>query len=164
MTMQFDCVVGNPPYGFRTGNIHMKVLSAILPFCKDKLVFIMPSKPLVEENEWSRTLREAVCVGVEVMPEDIFPTTDMEATAIYDIDRNAPRESYCKRLDVDRIVREMIDHQAHRLYMKKMKGGLKMYSHVHGGTKAEIRAAKRRIKDEGWYLNVNRAHGSFGGR
>lgn len=159
--MEFDCVVGNPPYGLRTGNIHMKVLKAVLPHCTDRLVFIMPSKPVVEETEWNDMLRKAVCTGVEVMPEDIFPTTDMEATAIYRIERNGVE--YCRRLDVDRIVFEMTDHPAHRLYMQKMKGGLKMYSHVHGGTKEEIRAAKRRIVDDGWYLNVNRAHGSFGG-
>ena len=122
----------------------------------------MPSKPLVEESEWNDMLRKAVCVGVEVMPDGIFPTTDMEATAIYKIDRNAVK--YCKHLDVDRIVREMIDHPAHRLYILKMKGGLKMYSHVHGGTKAEIRAAKRRITDEGWYLNVNRVRGNYDGQ
>ena len=162
--MRFDCIVGNPPYGLRTGNIHLKVLKATLPYCTNKLVFIMPSKPLVEESEWNSMLREAVCVGVEVMSEEVFPDTDMEATAIYTIDRKADKDTYCRRLDVDYIVYNMIDHPSHRLYIDKMNGGLKMYSHVHGMTPAEVRAAKRRIVDDGWYLNINRANGTYDGR
>lgn len=160
--MEFDCVVGNPPYGLRTGNIHMKILKTTLPRCSDRVVFIMPGKPLVEETEWNDMLRKAVCTGVEVMLEDIFPTTDMEATAIYRIERNGVE--YCRRLDVDKTVYGMIDSDAHRLFMDKMPGGLKMYAHVHGNTPAEVRAAKRRITDNGWYLNVNRVRGNYDGQ
>ncbi len=160
--VKFDIMVGNPPYGLRTGNIHFKILKAVLPYCTGRLVFIMPSKPLVEESEYTQMLREAVCTDVHIMSKDIFPTTDMEATAIYTIDINAVE--YCSRLDVNKIVYDMIDNPAHRLYIDKMKGGLKMYSHVHGNTIPEIRAAKRRIKEEGYYLNINRANGSYDGR
>lgn len=162
--MQFDFIVGNPPYGLRTGNIHLKILKTSLPYSSHQLVFIMPSKPLVEETECNNMLRNAVCTSVDVMPKEIFPTTDMECTAIYRINRKAPKESYCRRLDVEQIVYNMIDNPCHRLYIDKMKGGLKMYSHVHGNSIQEINKAKMSITDEGFYLNINRANGNCDGR
>ena len=51
--MKFDICVGNPPYGVRkkgsSAFLHLQIMKTVLDFCTDKLCFIMPSKPIIQQ-------------------------------------------------------------------------------------------------------------------
>ena len=166
--MKFDIIVGNPPYGMRTDYIHLMIMNTALKFCTDKLVFIMPSKPITKQlsSEWYNMFKNAVCNRVEVMDKGVFKGTNMDNTAIFYCDRNDKPENYCKKLDVDKVIYNMIDSDAHRLFMDRIGkfGVLKLHSNLHDATKQSRDRAKRSIVDGCYYLNVNRANGSFGAK
>ena len=161
--MKFNCIVGNPPYGMRTNYTHLMIMNTVLKFCTDKLVFIMPSKSITQQldkdGKWYNMFKNAVCNKIEVVDKEVFKGTVMDNTAIYYCDRKDNPENYCKKLDVDKAIYYAIDDERHRLFLEKMNKlrHLVLYSHVHGGTDKEIQTAKKSIKNEGYYLNVNRA-------
>ncbi len=160
-------VVGNPPYGMRTDYVHLKVMDNVLKSCTDKLAFIMPSKPIVQQMpaKWFKMFKNAVCNKIEVVGKETFTDTNMDKTAIYYCDHHEAPNNYCKKLDVDFNLYNAIDNEG-RLIIDKLGKipSLKLYSHIHGGTDKEIQTAKRSIVDDGYYLNVNRANGALGAK
>ena len=100
--MKFDIIVGNPPYGVdKKGSsrfLHLKIMNTALKFCTDKLVFIMPSKPITYQlnDEWYNMFKNAVCNRIDVVGKDVFKGTNMDNTVIYYCDRNDNSENYCK--------------------------------------------------------------------
>lgn len=163
--MDFNIIVGNPPYGVRTANTHLKVMRSMIGHCTDRMVLIMPSKPVVQQldSEWYDVFTCAVCTKIDIVAKDVFAGTDMENTAIYNIDRRADKDEYCRALDVDENLYNSLSDEC-RMIIDRLGAMrcLKIYAHVHGGTDKEIQAAKRSIRDEGYYLNISRANGSFG--
>ena len=97
--MKFDICVGNPPYGERPSGIsatlHLQIMKTVLDFCTDKLCFIMPSKPIIQQLDkdgvWYKMFMNAVCTDVEVVKKGTFKNTTMDDTAIYYIAR--PRKT-----------------------------------------------------------------------
>lgn len=159
--MQFDFIVGNPPYEYKgAGTLHLRIMNTALKFCTDKLVFIMPSAPITKQlnDYWYNMFKNAVCNRVEVMDKGVFKGTNMDNTAIFYCDRNDKPENYCKKLDVDKAIYYAIDDEGHRLFMDRIGkfGMLKLHSNLHDATKQSRDRAKRSIVD-GYYLNVNRA-------
>lgn len=136
--MKFDIIVGNPPYGVaQKGSspvLHLKIMNTALKFCTDKLVFIMPSKPIVVQLQepWFSIFKNAVCNKIEVVGKDVFKGTDMDNTAIYYCDRNDDPKNYCKKLDVDKVIYYAIDSDAHRLFIDKMGRMKQIISNVGG--------------------------------
>ena len=167
--MKFDIIVGNPPYGMRTDYIHLMIMNTALKFCTDKLVFIMPSKPITKQlsSEWYNMFKNAVCNRVEVMDKGVFRGTNMDNTAIFYCDRNDKPENYCKKLDVDKVIYNMIDSDAHRLFLKMFDKIEQMYITIPYGSKEnkdkEIENVYIKTKEDKFYLNVNRA-GGFGAK
>ena len=139
--MKFDIVVGNPPYGVAqkgsSPNLHLKIMNSIIKFCTNKLVFIMPSKPIVVQLQepWFSIFKNAVCNKIEVVGKDVFKGTDMDNTAIYYCDRNDDPKNYCKKLDVDKVIYNMIDSDAHRLFLKMFDEIEQMYITIPYGSK-----------------------------
>ena len=120
--MKFDVIVGNPPFGMRTDYIHLMIMNTALKFCTDKLVFIMPSKPITKQlsSEWYNMFKNAVCNRVEVIDKGVFKGTNMDNTTIFYCDRNDKPENYCKKLDVDKAIYYAIDDEGHRLFVDKI--------------------------------------------
>ena len=171
--MKFDIIVGNPPYGVAqkgsSPNLHLKIMNSVLKFCTNKLVFIMPSKPIVVQLQepWFSIFKNAVCNKIEVVGKDVFKGTDMDNTAIYYCDRNDDPKNYCKKLDVDKVIYNMIDSDAHRLFLKMFDEIEQMYITIPYGSKEnkdkEIENVYIKTKEDKFYLNVNRA-GGFGAK
>lgn len=171
--MKFDIIVGNPPYGVAqkgsSPNLHLKIMNSILKFCTNKLVFIMPSKPIVVQLQepWFSIFKNAVCNKIEVVGKDVFKGTDMDNTAIYYCDRNDDPKNYCKKLDVDKVIYYAIDSDAHRLFIDKMGRMKQMTIYFIFGSKTYYEnnlnnfIEKSNIKK--FYLNVNRATRKPGG-
>ena len=168
--MKFDIIVGNPPYGVpqkgSSPNLHLKIMNSIIKFCTNKLVFIMPSKPIVVQLQepWFSIFKNAVCNKIEVVGKDVFKGMDMDNTAIYYCDRNDDPKNYCKKLDVDKVIYNMIDSDAHRLFLKMFDEIEQMYITIPYGSKEnkdkEIENVYIKTKEDKFYLNVNRAGGS----
>ena len=171
--MTFDVIVGNPPYGVAqkgsSPNLHLKIMNSVLKLCNNKLVFIMPSKPIVVQLQepWFSIFKNAVCNKIEVVGKDVFKNTDMDNTAIYYCDRNDDPKNYCKKLDVDKVIYNMIDSDAHRLFLKMFDEIEQMYITIPYGSKEnkdkEIENVYIKTKEDKFYLNVNRA-GGFGAK
>lgn len=164
--MKFDVIVGNPPFGVAqkgsSPNLHLKIMNSIIKFCTNKLVFIMPSKPIVVQLQepWFSIFKNAVCNKIEVVGKDVFRATDMDNTAIYYCDRNDDPKNYCKKLDVDKVIYNMIDSDAHRLFIDKMSrmSELKIYFIFGSRTYYEDNLNNFIVKSNinKFYLNVNR--------
>lgn len=164
--MKFDIVVGNPPYGVAqkgsSPNLHLKIMNSVLKLCINKLVFIMPSKPIVVQLQepWFSIFKNAVCNKIEVVGKDVFKGTDMDNTAIFYCDRNDKPENYCKKLDVDKVIYNMIDSDAHRLFIDKM-GRMKQLSisFIFGSRtyyEDNLNSFIAKSSSKKFYLNVNR--------
>ena len=143
-------------------------MKTVLDFCTDKLCFIMPSKPIVAQldDKWLDVFKNAVCTHIDVVSKEAFPNTTMDKTAIYYCDRKASPNDYDKQLDVDKKIYNAIDKEGHRLFidgMKKMKP-LKVTIPVDSKTEDEYKKSVKNTKDDKWYLNINRANGSFGAK
>ena len=172
--MKFDIIVGNPPFGGSqkgsSPNLHLKIMNSVLKFCTNKLVFIMPSKPIVRQLQepWFSIFKNAVCNKIEVVGKDVFKGTNMDNTAIYYCDRNDDPKNYCKKLDVDKVIYNMIDSDAHRLFIDRMgcnKSFRKIKIYIDGfKDENEFNSVVEKLKDGKYYLNVNRANGSFGAK
>ena len=160
--MNWNIVVGNPPYGSRNKGssrfLHYMILKTALTFCSDKLTFIMPSKPIIKqlEDKWYKMFTTAVCTNIQTVDKSAFPNTTMDKTAIYYCDRKASPNDYDKQLDVDKKIYNAIDAEGHRLFIDKMN---KMSSITPAFTMDNWneKKVKRNTKDDKWYLNVNRA-------
>ena len=171
--MTFDIIVGNPPFGVAqkgsSPNLHLKIMNSIIKFCTNKLVFIMPSKPIVSQLQepWFSIFKNAVCNKIEVVGKDVFKGTDMDNTAIYYCDKNDDPKNYCKKLDVDNVIYNAIDSDAHRLFIDKMGRMKQMTIYFIFGSKTYYEnnlnnfIEKSNIKK--FYLNVNRATRKPGG-
>ena len=129
----------------------------------------MPSKPIVVQLQepWFSIFKNAVCNKIEVVGKDVFKGTDMDNTAIYYCDRNDDPKNYCKKLDVDKVIYNMIDSDAHRLFLKMFDEIEQMYITIPYGSKEnkdkEIENVYIKTKEDKFYLNVNRA-GGFGAK
>lgn len=164
--MIYDIVVGNPPYGVRkkgsTADLHYKIFKTSLDVCSDKLSFIMPSKPITQqlEDKWYNVFKKAVCTNIETVGKEMFPNTTQDNTAIFYCDRKANPEDYCKKLDVDDRIYDAISDEG-RLFIDKMsKFNPKTISFYYGSRKTideEIERVTETLKDDKYYLNVNRA-------
>lgn len=165
--MTFDVIVGNPPYGVaQKGSspvLHLKIMNTALKFCTDKLVFIMPSKPIVSQLQepWFSIFKNAVCNKIEVVGKDVFKGTDMDNTAIYYCDKNDDPKNYCKKLDVDNAIYNAIDSDAHRLFIDKMNKTKELKIGFTFGSKFDylnkFDSFKKRANKDYYFLNVNRA-------
>lgn len=164
--MKFDIIVGNPPYGVAqkgsSPNLHLKIMNSVLKFCTNKLVFIMPSKPIVVQLQepWLSIFKNAVCNKIEVVGKDVFKGTDMDNTAIYYCDKNDDPKNYCKKLDVDKVIYYAIDSDAHRLFIDKM-GRMKQLSisYIFGSStyyENNLDSFIKKSSSKKFYLNVNR--------
>lgn len=172
--MKFDCVVGNPPYGVgKKGTspfLHLNVMENSVNVCGGKLVFVMPGKPIVKRigEKWYRVFREAVCTDIIPLCTETFSGTHMDSTAIYVIDRNAPKESYCRRLDVEDTIYNMIEDEGHRLFLEKIGGRgfieviqYKQYFRNEGERESHFEKLGESLK-EGYYLNISKTMSYLG--
>lgn len=172
--LKFNFIVGNPPYGVaQKGSspvLHLKIMNTALKFCTDKLVFIMPSAPITKQlnDYWYNMFVNAVCNRVEVMDKEVFKGTVMEKTAIYYCDRRDNTENYCKKFDVDKSIYYAIENDEHRLFIDRMgcnKSFRKIRIYTDGfKDENEFNGVVEKLKDGKYYLNVNRANGSFGAK
>ena len=164
--MKFDICVGNPPYGKGQSEIHLRIMDTILGFCDDKLCFIMPRKPIVEQvkEKWMKMFKEAVCTKIVTVNKKMFPNTTMDNTAIYYCDRNGNSEDYDKQLDVNDKVYEMFPDEGHKLFIDKMKKVCKdntvkikfafMGKENYPSDYADLQNG---VKNDKYYLNISRA-------
>ena len=131
----------------------------------------MPSKPIVEQLEepWYSVLKNAVCTDIETVSKDMFPTTNMEDTAIYYIDRTIPKdkaeEMYDRQLDVNDKIYDLIDENGHRLFIDGMSKMTPLKVKIPiSKNDDDYKNVEKRTKEDKWYLNINRANGSFGAK
>ena len=167
--MIFDCVVGNPPYGMRTNYIHLHIFRNALSVCRDRLSFIMPSKPITVQlsGKWYDLFREAVCTRIEVVGKDVFPGQQMDETAVYFCERGVTSDLYDRRLDVDDRLYHLFDKVGHRTFMDRMGAMTPLRITIPVGSKTEeedFRNVVDRTVEGKYYLNVSRANGSMGAR
>ena len=170
--MKFDVIVGNPPYGKGQSEIHLRIMNTILDFCNDKLCFIMPRKPIIEQvkEKWMKMFKEAVCTNIQTVKKGAFKNTNMDATAIYYCDRYGNPENYDKQLDVDDKVYEIFPDEGHKLFIDKMSmigdDYLKIsYIFVNKTYYDDnYKTLQSGVKENCYYLNVNRANGAFGAK
>lgn len=159
--MMFDKVVGNPPYGRKTENTHLKIMKCILKYCTGKLAFIMPSKPITHQidKEWYDMLKNAVCYDIEVVNENVFEGTKMDRVAIYYCDKTKSPEEYCEKLDIDKSLYNSLDDEGRMFIdiMCKFKP-LKIFI---GWDRRRKDAYPNMIDMDKYYLNVSRANGSI---
>ena len=165
--MKFDIVVGNPPYGIRTvkggsSDLHLKIMKTVLDFCTDRLCFIMPSKPIIQQlnDKWYNMFKNAVCTNIDTVKKGIFPNTNMDATAIYYVDRNANSINYCKKLDVDDTLYNAIDNKYHKLFIDifdKQKPIKIKFQYKILSKEEDLNNIRKNINDDKFYLNVNMA-------
>ena len=171
--MKFDICVGNPPYGKKkqgTYDIHFKIMNTILPICKDKLTFIMPSKPLYSKvsDNWYNMLKNAVCVDIKPQSKSVFKGTEMEQTAIYYCDRNEIPENYCKKLDVeDNFINTL--NETEKKFVKYMtsKGNLEIFKSFKLSERDKDKIVSGIIlslKPDKYYLNTMKANGAMGAK
>ena len=139
-------------------------MKTVLDFCTDKLCFIMPSKPIVEQLEepWYSVLKNAVCTDIETVSKDMFPSTNMEDTAIYYIDRTIPKdkaeEMYDRQLDVNDKIYDFIDEKGHRLFIDGMSKMTPLKVKIPiSKNDDDYKNVEKRTKEDKWYLNINRA-------
>ena len=178
--MKFDICIGNPPYGERPSGIsatlHLQIMRTVLDFCTDKLCFIMPSKPIIQQLDkdgvWYKMFMNAVCTDVEVVKKGTFKNTTMDDTAIYYIDRK-PGSQFCKKFDVDYTIYNTIDDDAHKLFIDKMGkfDSLQIFRTYNVVEKNDETQLKKNVEkwvsemsDDKYYLNINRANGSLCGK
>lgn len=167
--MIWDVVVGNPPFGLRTNYIHLNIMKNSLSLCKDRLVFIMPSKPITVQlkGKWYDLFREAVCTRIEVVSKDVFPGQQMDATAIYQCDRGVSSDLYDRQLDVDDRLYHLIDERGHRLFMDRLGDMIPLKIAIPVGSNTEdedFRNVVDKTREGMYYLNVSRANGSMGAK
>ena len=165
--MKFDIIVGNPPYGVAqkgsTPNLHLKIMNSVIRFCTDKLVFIMPSKPIISQLQepWFSIFKNAVCNKIEVVGKEVFKNTEMDNTAIYYCDRNDDPKNYCKKLDVDNAIYNAIDSDAHRLFIDKIgrmeQIKISFFFESKYVYENQMKRFIEKSNDDKFYLNVNRA-------
>ena len=171
--MKWDICAGNPPFGAdKKGSsrfLHYMIFKTALTFCKDKLTFIMPSKPIVQQldDKWLNIFKTAVCTNIEVVKKGTFKNTNMDATAIYYCDRKASPDDYDKQLDVDKKIYNMFDDEGHKSFInifEKMKPlqifrACKMYGKTLTPTEFEneVKKVYNKMSDDKYYLFVNRA-------
>ena len=124
----------------------------------------MPSKPIVEQLEepWYSVLKNAVCTDIETVSKDMFPTTNMEDTAIYYIDRTIPKdkaeEMYDRQLDVNNKIYDFIDEKGHRLFIDGMSKMTPLKVKIPiSKNDDDYKNVEKRTKEDKWYLNINRA-------
>ena len=171
-SMKFDICVGNPPYGKGQSEIHLRIMDTILGFCDDKLCFIMPRKPIVEQvkEKWMKMFKEAVCTKIVTVNKAMFPNTTMDNTAIYYCDRQGNPEDYDKQLDVNDKVYNIFPDEGHKLFIDKMSmigdDYLKIsYIFVNKTYyNSNYKTLLENSKDDCYYLNLSRANGSFGAK
>ena len=168
--MKFDICIGNPPYGVRTDYTHLKIMKTVLPLCTDKLTFIMPSKPIIQQLDingvWFKMFKEAVCTDIQTVKKGTFKNTNMDATAIYYCDRKIKdTEKYCKKLDVEDILYSSISDEG-RLFIdgfqKFYNKGNKSIKPLIGWDRRNKDSYPKLIKSGHYYLSVNRAYGALG--
>ena len=168
--MKFDICIGNPPYGVRTDYTHLKIMKTVLPLCTDKLTFIMPSKPIIQQLEndgvWMKMFKEAVCTDIQTVKKGTFKNTNMDATAIYYCDRKIKdTEKYCKKLDVEDTLYSSISDEG-RLFIdgfqKFYNKGNKSIKPLIGWDRRNKDSYPKLIKSGHYYLSVNRAYGALG--
>ena len=122
----------------------------------------MPSKPIVRRlnDKWYKMFVNAVCTNIETVGKEMFPNTTQDNTSIFYCDRKANPEDYCKKLDVDDRIYDAISDEG-RLFIDKMsKFNPKTISFYYGSRKTideEIERVTEVLKDDKYYLNVNRA-------
>lgn len=170
--MNWNIVVGNPPYGKGQSEIHLRIMDTILGFCDDKLCFIMPRKPIVEQvkEKWMKMFKEAVCTKIVTVNKAMFPNTTMDNTAIYYCDRQGNPEDYDKQLDVNDKVYNIFPDEGHKLFIDKMSmigdDYLKIsYIFVNKTYyNSNYKTLLENSKDDCYYLNLSRANGSFGAK
>lgn len=170
--MHWQICVGNPPYGKGQSEIHLRIMDTILGFCDDKLCFIMPRKPIVEQvkEKWMKMFKEAVCTKIVTVNKAMFPNTTMDNTAIYYCDRQGNPEDYDKQLDVNDKVYNIFPDEGHKLFIDKMSmigdNYLKIsYMFVNKTYyDSNYKTLLDNSKDDCYYLNLSRANGSFGAK
>lgn len=171
--MNWNIVVGNPPYGDREHgggmNLHLQIMKTVLDLCTDKLTFIMPSKPIIKqlEDPWYSMLVNAVCTNITVVSKNMFPNTTMENTAIYYCDRTIPEDqiedSYDKKLDVDDRIYDILPDVG-KLFVDKIgkMSSLNIFSTYKLSKRNEesiLNGIKKKIDNNNtkYYLNVSRS-------
>lgn len=134
-----------------------------LSVCSGKMTLIMPSKPIKSQlpYEWLNVFKRAVCNRIETMDKSIFPTTQMDNTAVFYFDRGDKPENYCKRLDVDKTIYRLFDNEGHRLFIDKMKKESlvpwKYKIDCKNTVENQTRMLVERMKTGHFYLNLNRS-------
>lgn len=171
----WDIVVGNPPFGVRSrrssATLHLKIMKNSLSKCRDFLCFIMPSKPIIKqlEDPWYSMLVNAVCTNITVVSKNMFPNTNMDATAIYYCDRTIPEdeieEKYCKDLDVDDKIYNALPDEG-KLFIDKLSkvNELKIFKTYKLTDKHDKEKSDKQISkwcddliDGKYYLNISRS-------
>ena len=163
--MKFNIVVGNPPYGVRTDYTHLKIMKTILPLCTDKLTFIMPSKPIIQQLEndgvWMKMFKEAVCTDIQTIKKGTFKNTNMDATAIYYCDRKIKdTEKCCKKLNVEDTLYSSVSDEGRIFidgFQKFYNSGNKSIKPLIGWDRRNKNTYPKLIKSGKYYLSVNRA-------
>ena len=135
----------------------------------------MPSKPITQQLDkdgvWYKMFKNAVCTSVDVVDKSVFPTTNMDNTAIYYCDRHAnPDVDFCTKFNVNNNSYEIMNTYE-KLFVDCMN---RFYNSFDDGKKHNIkiligwdrRSANKYVKkinSDKYYLNVNRAGNPPGG-
>lgn len=159
--MMFDFIGANPPYGERTNYTHLEIMKHALQYCSGKLVFIMPSKPIIQKAkpEWYNMLKNAVCYYIEAVSKNVFKGTNMDDVAIYYCDVTKSQDEYCKRLDVDDIVYSAVSDEG-RMFIDVMSKFTPLNIFI-GWDRRHKDTYPNKINMDKYYLHVSRANGSI---